>query len=104
MPNSADRPDPRFVPGTARSYIVAFLYPHPDETLGPSEVAERLDISAGDATSNLVELLNEGIIGRTEGDCYHAIETRGYASLRRRSRSARTHVQSVWRVVEPGAI
>lgn len=77
MPNSVDRPDPEFVPGTARSDIVALLYRHPDETLSPSEVAERLDISAEDATSDLVELRNQGIVGLTESGCYHAIDRRG---------------------------
>lgn len=90
MPNSVDRADPEFVPGNAPSDIVTLLYRHPDEDYSPSEVAEQLGISADEATSNLVELRNQGFVGQTVSGCYHffhrsAIATNfaGRMSLRR---------------------
>ncbi|MFB6142296.1 MAG: winged helix-turn-helix domain-containing protein [Halorientalis sp.] len=60
-------------PGTTKSDIVVFLYEHEGYGYRPAEVAARLDIPRGTATTTLGRLSDEGYVGKTPDGYYHAL-------------------------------
>jgi hypothetical protein len=63
-------------PGTAKSAIVAFLYRNLELAYTPGEIAEKLDIPTGTATTTLRRLHNSGYVGRMKEGYYHGLDDR----------------------------
>lgn len=72
-------------PGTTKSEIVVFLYQNLDFAYTPSEIAEKLDIPKGTATTTLRRLHDRGYVGRMKEGYYHGLNDR--EDLRRYPRS-----------------
>jgi hypothetical protein len=63
-------------PGTTKSDIVVFLYRNLEFAYTPSEVAERLEIPEGTATTTLRRLHDSGYVGRMNDGYYHGLNDR----------------------------
>lgn len=78
-------------PGTTKSDIVVFLYENLELAYRPSEIAEELDIPDGTASTTLLRLHEEGLVGRIEDGYYHGLDDR--EDLRRYPRSVTATIE-----------
>ncbi|UPW01703.1 MarR family transcriptional regulator [Halorussus gelatinilyticus] len=78
MPDPSDTHDADIdlTPGTAKSDIVAVLYGNPGNRFSTDGIQDRLDIPHTTVTATLTRLNNDGLIGKTEGRNYHALDHR----------------------------
>jgi len=78
MPDSSDTQNAHvdLIPGTATSDIVVFLYNNLESRFSADDIQDRLTIPRGTVTKTLIRLNNDGLIGKTEDEYYHALRHR----------------------------
>ena len=69
-------PDIPLTPGTTKSDVVAFVYRHADYYISPADIRDHLDVPHGTATTTLMRLYDDGLVGKTAEGNYHALDHR----------------------------
>jgi hypothetical protein len=69
-------PDIPLTPGTTKSDVVAFIYRHAEYLISPADIRDHLDVPHGTATTTLMRLHDNGLVGKTGDGHYHALDHR----------------------------